>query len=72
MKGICKMAEYERTAGCRPVYACTNDMNRFSVAMGYVPWQYWHTVYDLEKALSCGTIFPELDKPFRGVRGGCR
>lgn len=40
--------------------------------MAYVPWQYWHRVYDLEKGLACGTIFPELDKPFLGVRGGCR
>lgn len=44
----------------------------YPVAMAYVPWQQWYTVYDLEKGLTCGTIFPELDKPFRGVRGGCR
>lgn len=44
----------------------------YPVAMAYVPWQQWYTVYDLEKGLACGTIFPELDKPFRGVRGGCR
>ncbi|MFG6332129.1 MAG: spore coat associated protein CotJA [Lachnospiraceae bacterium] len=44
----------------------------FPVAMAYVPWQRWNTVYDLERALSTGTIFPELDKPFYGVRGGCR
>ncbi|MDE6960350.1 MAG: spore coat associated protein CotJA [Lachnospiraceae bacterium] len=44
----------------------------FPVAMAYVPWQRWHTVYDLEKGLSTGTIFPELNKPFLGVRGGCR
>lgn len=47
-------------------------MDNYPVAMAYVPWQQWHTVYDLERALSCGTIFPELNKPFRGVRGGCR
>lgn len=48
------------------------NMDQFPVAMAYVPWQMWHTVYDLEKALSCGTIFPELNKPFQGMRGGCR
>lgn len=38
----------------------------------YVPWQYWNAVYDLEKGLAYGTIFPELNKPFLGVRGGLR
>jgi len=27
--------------------------------------------YSLEQALFAGTLFPELDKPFTGVRGGC-
>lgn len=49
-----------------------NRENNFPPAMVYVPWQHWHRVYDLDKALACGTIFPELDKPFLGVRGGCR
>lgn len=40
---------------------------RETVAMAYVPWQYFHTVYEPEKALEIGTIFPELDKPFLGV-----
>jgi hypothetical protein len=43
--------------------------------MAYVPWQTWNTVYEPEKALMMGTIFPELNKPFRGERrkkGGCR
>ncbi|MCD8248880.1 MAG: spore coat associated protein CotJA [Lachnospiraceae bacterium] len=44
----------------------------YPLAMDYVPWQHWHTVYDLEKGLLRGTIFPELFKPFLGVRGGCR
>ena len=44
----------------------------FPVAMAYVPWQRWETLYDPEKGLECGTIFPELNKPFLGVRGGCR
>ena len=49
-----------------------NRENSFPPAMAYVPWQHWHRVYDLDKSLACGTIFPELDKPFLGVRGGCR
>ncbi|MDY5884210.1 spore coat associated protein CotJA [Roseburia sp. 831b] len=38
-----------------------------SVAMAYVPWQYFQNVYEPEKALEVGTIFPELDKPFLGT-----
>lgn len=39
-------------------------------AMAYVPWQYFTQVYELPMALQAGTIFPELNKPFRGYKGG--
>lgn len=72
-EGIQKLADYQsqRYPGARPLMPafCPEE---FPVAMAYVPWQRWNTVYDLERALSTGTIFPELDKPFYGVRGGCR
>lgn len=51
---------------------CGIPCGALSPAMAYVPWQYWDQTYDLEKALQCGTIFPELNKPFSGKRGGCR
>lgn len=41
------------------------------LAMAYVPWQMWRKIYDAEKALCQGTIFEELDKPFRGIGGVC-
>ena len=41
------------------------------LAMAYVPWQTWRNIYDAEKALCQGTIFQELDLPFRGI-GGCQ
>lgn len=40
------------------------------VAMAYVPWQFFHETFEPDKALQCGTIFPELSKPFCG-KGGC-
>lgn len=40
------------------------------VAMAYVPWQELQDVYEPEKALFRGTIFPELDKPFT-AGGNC-
>lgn len=36
------------------------------VAMAYVPFQTDLNVYDENKALSVGTLFPVLDKPFTG------
>ena len=42
------------------------------IAMAYVPWQMFQSVYDLETALMVGTIFPELNKPFRNYTGGMK
>ena len=41
------------------------------LAMAYVKWQKWQKIYDVEKALHCGTIFQELNLPFCGI-GGCQ
>ena len=40
-----------------------------TLAMGYVPDQYWEHTFEPARGLKCGTIFPELQKPFCG-RGG--
>ena len=45
----------------------------YVLAMAYVPWQHFSTVYEPDRSLSAGTIFPELDKPFLAANGGrCR
>ena len=36
------------------------------VAMAYVPMQTDTDTYDEVKALACGTLFPCLNKPFKG------
>jgi len=38
------------------------------LAMAYVPWQDWRQLYEPHKALQRGTLFEELDKPFKGRR----
>lgn len=38
-------------------------------AMAYVPIQQFTSAYNLDYALSVGTIFPQLCKPFCGKRG---
>lgn len=35
-------------------------------AMAYVPFQIDTCMYEADKALSRGTLFPDLDKPFLG------
>lgn len=40
------------------------------LAMAYVPFQNFEKLYELDQGFSRGTIFQELDKPFRGFKGG--
>lgn len=45
------------------------DIDRFPIAMGYVPMQRWSQPSPLDEGFSRGTIFAELDLPF--VMGRC-
>lgn len=47
-------------------------INNMPLAMAYIPWQTWQCLYDARKGFQRGTIFEELDKPFRGIGGCCR
>ena len=38
------------------------------VAMAYIPYQQYKNLYPAEAALTNGTAFPELDKPFTAGR----
>ena len=50
-------------------YKFESNIDRFPIAMSYVPWQKFDKMYDdLEKAYNIGTVFPELNKPFVGRR----
>lgn len=68
-------AEMSRPCAVQTSHSCGTAagaaFSDFPIAMAYVPWQHFSTTYELDKALSVGTIFPELDKPFLGKRG-CR
>lgn len=52
--------------------SCMNHMHDMAIAMAYVPWQHFNSMYELPMALQVGTIFPELNKPFRGSKGGMK
>ena len=44
-------------------------LDQFPLAMAYGPWQRMTGIFEnLEEAFCCGTIFPELNKPFTGRR----
>ena len=45
-------------------YGC----GQYPIGMGYVPWQAFKDIYDMERGLNAGTIFAELEKPFMGRR----
>lgn len=47
------------------------NIDSFSIAMAYVPWQQWQNIYEPAEALSAGTLFKDLDLRFYGSRG-CR
>ena len=56
---------------CRDSRSSCDELNNMPLAMAYVPWQEWRNIYEAEKGFHCGTIFEELNKPFRGI-GGCQ
>ncbi len=47
----------------------SEPVERFPLAMAWVPWQPWEALYSDEEALNKGTLFPGLFKPFEGVVG---
>lgn len=59
-----------KTAEEKPAESCPGTKGRFPadtpVGMAYVPYQFWERPYDMSTALSRGTLFPSLDKPFIG------
>lgn len=68
----CNQTRYNKcNSGMKP--SCMeSSMDTFPLAMAYVPMQRFTSVYELNEALKYGTIFPELNKPFMGSKGGCR
>ena len=51
--------------------ALADCIDRAPLAMAYVPCQCFQKLYDADIALSRGTIFQELDKPFIGEEAVC-
>lgn len=52
-----------------PELQASENLADLPLAMAYVPMQKWKSTYEISEALSKGTIFPDLYKPFLG--GNC-
>jgi len=48
-----------------------NNIEQFTIAMSYVPWQQFGEVYPLDRGFHIGTIFPALDLPFLCANPAC-
>ncbi len=58
---------------CDDACAKKNCLSGYHLAMSYTPDQEWQHLYCDEDAMSHGTIFTELYKPFfHGCNGSCR
>lgn len=80
-EGSCQQSVVRQENSCRQGTAseavmCCNDNSKYDelsgmpLAMAYVPWQKWCSIYEADKGFMRGTIFEQLDKPFLGA-GGC-
>lgn len=68
-----RMAERRETHMEKKACGCEHHKDELAgmpLAMAYVPWQKWRDIYDICEGFQRGTIFAQLDMPFKG-RGGC-
>lgn len=49
---------------CKLQYYCPQPILCARLAHAYVPFQFLYCLYQPEKGLKQGTIFPELDRPY--------
>lgn len=68
----CQCPKPAMPCGATPAPYNPSIDGKFSVAMGYVPWQHFKDTYEADAALCNGTLFPELCKEFCGKGGCCR
>ena len=70
-RGSCSpCAEFHQDACDTCIKMRKDPLSQFPLAMAYVPWQSWRHIYEAGKGFHRGTIFEELDLPFKG-KGGC-
>ena len=71
-EAVRKTPPFSNDCGCSDKVENTGvytHADHLPLTMAYVPFQQFHTTFELHKALQVGTVFPELCKPFCGKRG---
>lgn len=68
----CQVNNLNKKPSCCEDRAAGDELSDMPLAMAYVPWQQWRRLYEVEKGFHSGTIFEELNKPFKGIGGCCR
>lgn len=63
----CEARVRNTAGGCENAAVFTNCPDQV-LAMAYVPFQRFGDVYEVERGFIAGTLFAELDKPFKGGR----
>lgn len=63
----CEARVRDADCGCENTAVFTNCPDQV-LAMAYVPFQRFGDVYEVERGFIAGTLFAELDKPFKGGR----
>ena len=66
--GYPRAAAAKRSCGTASGFGST-PLDELPLAMAYIPMQKYGAVYEDDRALNTGTLFPDLNKPFCG-RGG--
>ena len=61
---------YDEQSGCSECGRTGGCDDQLALAIATVPMQKWQLTYSPEKALCAGTMFAELNLPFKG--GKCR
>lgn len=73
MNSCCQPRRQEASYPQQPVRQKDEwHMENYALAMAYVPMQRLKNIYEPDEGLQYGTIFPELNKPFLGWKGGRR
>ena len=59
-------SDEDTSTNTRPMPVC-RGVDDMPLAMAYIPMQTWRDIYENDKAIMRGTIFGELDLPFKGA-----
>ncbi len=72
MTSTCECKAAPASCGCGKKLPGVSEEAGLFLTIATVPMQPWETTYSPSQALTQGTVFPSLDKPFFKTGGGLR